>query len=82
MWSAASQSNGRALAAVRHELRGTVTKSGSDGTGKVSGTITTFLCENGVRTDQIVSRYKARFSRVSERQQGRQRKMRSEASRR
>lgn len=49
-------------AAVRHELRGTVTKSKPDGTGKVRGTITTYLCENGMRTDQIVSRYKADFS--------------------
>lgn len=48
-------------ASVRHELRGTVTKSRPNGTGKIRGTITTFLCENGVRTDQIVSRYKAKF---------------------
>ena len=52
-------------ASVRHELRGTVTQSKPDGTGKVSGTITTFLCENGVRTDQILSRYKAKFSPTS-----------------
>jgi hypothetical protein len=52
-------------ASVRHELRGTVTKSKADGTGKVRGTITSFLCENGVRTDQIVSRYKARFRPTS-----------------
>ncbi len=31
-------------ASVRHELRGTVTKIKSDGTGKVRGTITTILC--------------------------------------
>jgi hypothetical protein len=52
-------------ASVRHELRGTVTKSKADGTGKIRGTITTFLCENGVRTDQIVSRYKAKFRPTS-----------------
>ena len=52
-------------AAVRHELRGTVTKTRSAGGGKIEGTITTFLCENGARTDQIVSRYKARFWRSS-----------------
>ena len=52
-------------ASVRHELRGTVTKSKAGGTGKVRGTITTFLCENGMRTDQIVNRYKARFSPTS-----------------
>ena len=44
-------------AAVRHELRGTVTKSRPDGTGRIRGTITTYLCVNGVRTDHIVSRY-------------------------
>lgn len=51
-------------ASVRHELRGTVTKIKSDGSGKVRGTITTFLCEGNpaVRTDQIVSRYKAKFA--------------------
>ena len=46
-------------ASVRHEVRGTVTKIRSNGTGKIRGTVTTFLCENGVRTDRIVSRYKA-----------------------
>jgi hypothetical protein len=49
-------------ASVRHELSGTITKSRSDGSGKVRGTITTYLCENGMRTDQIVSRYKAKFA--------------------
>ncbi len=52
-------------ASVRHELRGTVTKIKPDGTGKIRGTVTTFLCENGVRTDQIVSRYKARITPTS-----------------
>ena len=54
-------------ASVRHELRGTVTKSKSNGTGQVRGTITSFLCEGNpaVRTDQIVSRYKAKFSPTS-----------------
>ncbi len=52
-------------ASVRHELRGTVTKSKRDGTGKVRGTIATYLCEAGQRTDQIVSRYKARFTPTS-----------------
>ena len=52
-------------ASARYELRGRVTKSKPDGTGKVRGTITTFLCENGMRTDQIVSRYKARFAPTS-----------------
>jgi hypothetical protein len=49
-------------ASVRHELSGTITKSRSDGSGKVRGTITTYLCENGMRTDQIVSRYKAKLA--------------------
>jgi hypothetical protein len=48
-------------ASVRHEFRGTITKVRSDGTGKMRGTVTSFLCENGERTDQIVSRYKATF---------------------
>lgn len=52
-------------ASVRHEVRGTVTRVKSDGSGKVRGTVTTYLCENGQRTDQIVSRYKARFSPTS-----------------
>ncbi len=54
-------------ASVRHELGGTVTKVKADGSGKVRGTITTFLCEGdpAVRTDQIVSRYKAKFTPTS-----------------
>jgi hypothetical protein len=46
-------------ASVRHELRGTLTKTRADGSGRVTGTVTSYLCENGVRTDHIVSRYKA-----------------------
>ena len=52
-------------APVRHELSGTVTKSKADGTGKVRGTITTYLCENGVRTDRIVSRFRAKLAPTS-----------------
>lgn len=52
-------------ASVRHEFQGTVTKLRADGTGKIRGTVTTYLCEGGVRTDQIVSRYKAKFSPTS-----------------
>jgi hypothetical protein len=48
-------------ASVRHELSGTVTKHRADGSGRLRGTITTHLCENGVRTDRIVSRYRASF---------------------
>lgn len=49
-------------ASVRHELRGSVTRTKA-GTGTIAGTITTFLCENGARTDRIVSSYKAKFWR-------------------
>ena len=49
-------------ASVRHEISGTVTKARSNGTGKIRGTVTTYLCENGMRTDQIVSRYKAKLT--------------------
>ena len=41
--------------------RGTVTRSRPGGVGRIEGTITTFLCENGARTDRIVTRYKAKF---------------------
>ena len=54
-------------APVRHELRGTATKSRSIGVGTIEGTITTFLCVNGMRADQIVSSYKARFGPSSAR---------------
>ena len=47
---------------MRHEISGTITKVRSDGSGKVRGTVTSYLCENGVRTDQIVSRYKAKLT--------------------
>ncbi len=52
-------------APVRHELRGTVTRNRASGVGRIEGTITTFLCENGARTDRIVSNYKAKFWRSS-----------------
>jgi hypothetical protein len=48
-------------APVRHELRGTVTRNRASGVGRIEGTITTFLCENGARTDRMVTRYDARF---------------------
>ena len=47
-------------ASVRHEFQGTVISASPSGErGVVRGTITSYLCENGVRTDQIVSRFTA-----------------------
>jgi hypothetical protein len=47
-------------ASVRHDLRGTVISATPSGNhAVVKGTITSFLCEGGVRTDQIVSRFTA-----------------------
>jgi hypothetical protein len=48
-------------ASVRHEFEGTVTHA-SGNRGTVQGTITSYLCEGGVRTDQIVVSYQAAFS--------------------
>ncbi|HEX2192198.1 MAG TPA: hypothetical protein VHH09_03315 [Acidimicrobiales bacterium] len=53
-------------ASVRHEIEGTVVLVNRSGTrGIVRGTITTYLCENGVRTDQIVSSFTATFQPTS-----------------
>lgn len=47
-------------APVRHEFQGTVVAAPPSGDrGVVRGTITSYLCEGGVRTDQIVSRFTA-----------------------
>lgn len=51
-------------ASVRHEFEGTVV-SVSGGRGVIRGTITSYLCENGVRTDQIVTGFAALFSPTS-----------------
>lgn len=49
-------------ASVRHEIEGTVSSANRSGTsGVVRGTITSYLCENGVRTDQIVTTFTAAF---------------------
>jgi len=48
-------------ASVRHELEGTVTKVRTSGTGRIRGTVTTYLCVAGERQDRIVTSYKARF---------------------
>ena len=47
-------------ASVRHDLRGTATRR-----GRVVGTITSFLCEGGERTNQIVTSFRARFRHTS-----------------
>lgn len=47
-------------APVRHEFQGRVVSATPSGNkAVVKGTITSFLCERGVRTDQIVSRFTA-----------------------
>jgi hypothetical protein len=46
-------------APVRHEFQGTVIAAPSGDRGVIRGTITSFLCEGGARTDQIVSRFTA-----------------------
>lgn len=47
-------------ASVRHEFEGTVTQ-GSGNRGAVTGTITSYLCAGGVRTDQIRLSVRAEF---------------------
>jgi hypothetical protein len=56
---------GRSGASVRHEFRGVVTRAGPGRRGTVRGTITTFLCEGGVRTNRIVTSFRARFRPTS-----------------
>ncbi len=53
-------------ASVRHEFQGTVTYA-SGNRGTIQGTITSYLCEGGVRTDQIVVAFQAAFSPTSAR---------------
>ncbi len=53
-------------ASVRHEFQGRVTYA-SGNRGAIEGTITSYLCEGGVRTDQIVVSYQAAFSPTSAR---------------
>lgn len=54
-------------AKVRHVVEGTVVEDAGD-TGQIEGTITTFLCENGVEGDQIVFEFEAEFRRTSNNQ--------------
>jgi hypothetical protein len=53
-------------ASVRHELEGTVVHL-SGNRGAIQGTVTSYLCENGVRTDQIVVSFQAAFAPTSAR---------------
>jgi hypothetical protein len=53
-------------ASVRHEIEGTVVQANRSGTiGVVRGTVTSYLCENGVRTDQIRTSFTAVFRATS-----------------
>jgi hypothetical protein len=47
-------------ASVRHEFQGTVTH-GSGDRGAIQGTITSYLCQGGVRADQIIVSFQAEF---------------------
>jgi hypothetical protein len=51
-------------ASVRHEFAGRVSHA-SGNRGAIAGTITSFLCEGGVRTDQIRLTFNAQFSPTS-----------------
>lgn len=54
---------------VRHVVEGTIVSIDESGqTGEVEGTITTFLCENGEETDQIVFEFEGTFTRTSDNQ--------------
>lgn len=56
-------------APIRSVIEGTVTKTSASGDrGRIEGTITSFLCENGEETDQIVVAFRARFRPSSDRQ--------------
>ncbi len=48
-------------APIRSVVEGTVTDVNPSGGGTIEGSITTFLCENGEETDQIVTSFSARF---------------------
>lgn len=56
-------------APIRSVIEGTVTDTNASGDrGKIEGTITSFLCENGEETDQIVVSFRAKFRPSSDRQ--------------
>lgn len=53
-------------APIRSVVEGTVTDVNPSGGGTIEGSITTFLCENGEETDQIVTSFTARFRPTSD----------------
>lgn len=53
-------------APIRSVVEGSVTARRPSGGGTVEGTITTFLCENGEETDQIVVSFTAQFRPTSD----------------
>lgn len=54
-------------APVRHVVEGTITEF-SGRTGTAEGTITTFLCEDGEETDQIITSFEGRVRETSDNQ--------------
>jgi hypothetical protein len=56
------------VASVRHLAEGTITEVSQDGDrGKIEGTITSIVCENGEETgDALVMHYTAKFRRTSD----------------
>ena len=53
-------------APIRSVVEGTVMHTNAAGGGTVEGTITTFLCENGEETDQVVVSFRSRFRPTSD----------------
>ncbi len=53
-------------APIRSVIEGTVTRTGASGErGRIEGTITSFLCEDGEETDQIIVSFRAKFRPTS-----------------
>lgn len=52
-------------APIRSVIEGTVTKTTPNDRGAIEGTITSFLCQEGEETDQIVISFKSRFRPAS-----------------
>lgn len=55
-------------APIRSVVEGTVTDTTTNDRGRIEGTITSFLCENGEETDQIVISFTSRFRPTSPRE--------------
>ena len=53
-------------APIRSVVQGSVTDINAAGGGSVEGTITTFLCEDGEETDQLVVSFRSRFRPTSD----------------